>query len=146
MKRCRDTLNYPTGISKVTPMQCSFTKPNKQRCGAKCVTDSEFCFFHDPDTREEHHEATVRGGKERLKPGATLPPDTPDLPLRTSEDVRRALEETYNGVRCGRLAVNVGNCLAVIAQALIKAVESSDVERRLAAVEERQAHQLRQSA
>lgn len=125
-------------------MQCSFIKGDKARCRAKCVTGAQFCFFHDPGTREAHHDATVKGGKERSLPAATLPPDAPDIPLRTTDDVRRALEEAYNGVRTGRFAVNVGNCLAVISQALIKAIESSDLERRLATLEAN--HGLRRTA
>jgi hypothetical protein len=69
---------------------------------------------------------------------ATLPPDTPDLPLRTVADVVAALALTMNQVRTGRLGVNVGNCLGVLAGVLLKAIEGSDFEERLAAVEARQ--------
>jgi hypothetical protein len=66
-----------------------------------------------------------------------LPSDTPDLPLRTVADVIAALGETMNQVRTGRIDARVGNCLGVLAGVLLKAIEGGDLERRIAALEER---------
>ncbi len=41
-------------------------------------------------------------------------------------------------VQTGQLAVQDGNCLGVLAGVLLKAIEGSDIERRLAALEARQ--------
>jgi hypothetical protein len=68
---------------------------------------------------------------------ATLPPDTPDLPLKTVGDVIAVLAVTMNQVRTGRLGVNVGNCLGVLAGVLLRAIEGGDFEQRLAALEAR---------
>jgi hypothetical protein len=66
-----------------------------------------------------------------------LPPDAPDLPLNSVCDVVRLLGETINQVRTGRLGVNVGNCVGVLAGVLLKAIEGGDLEQRLAALEAR---------
>jgi hypothetical protein len=84
----------------------------------------------------------VAGGRERSRPAATLPPDTPDLPLKSVADVMVALGLTINQVRTGRLAVNIGNCLGVLAGVLLKAIEGGDLEQRIAALEAKDARRF----
>jgi hypothetical protein len=118
--------------------RCVHVKPDGSGCRALPRTGRPFCTFHDPEVAGERAEGRRRGGVNRSEKAATLPPDAPPLPLTTVGDVTSALAEAYNSVRTGRLAVNVGNCLAVIGQALLKAMEKSDLEARLAALEQRQ--------
>jgi hypothetical protein len=66
---------------------------------------------------------------------ATLPSETPDLPLKTVVDVADALAATINQVRRGEIGVSVGNCIGVLATALLKALDGGDIEKRLAALE-----------
>lgn len=117
-------------------MKCEFIKPDEKRCGSHAMRGSTFCFFHDPATREARKAASAKGGSVCPKPLTTLPPDTPDAPLVTGYDVRAFVAETLNHVRAGRLAHAVGNCLFVGAGVLLKAIESSELDRRLAALEE----------
>jgi len=49
-----------------------------------------------------------------------------------------ALGQTINQVRTGRLAVNVGNCIGVLAGVLLRAIEGGDLEQRIAALESKQ--------
>jgi hypothetical protein len=58
--------------------------------------------------------------------------------LKTVADVVAALGQTINQVRAGRLAVNVGNCIGVLAGVLLKAIEGSELERRIASLEANQ--------
>jgi hypothetical protein len=123
-------------------MQCSFIKPDKQQCGAKCLHGGKFCFFHDPKTRKAHKQAAIKGANTRNKdavtpPPATLPPETPSAPLANGHDVRAFVAETLNQVRTGKLAVAVGNCLFVGAGVLLKAIEGSVVEDRITALEQK---------
>jgi hypothetical protein len=67
-----------------------------------------------------------------------LPPDTTDLPLTNPSEVVAALAQTFNQVRRGQLGVSVGNCLAIIATAILKAQEGDGVLPRLEALETRQ--------
>ena len=117
------------------PRQCTHRKPDGRRCRAHALRGSRACFFHDPATRDEHRAATVAGGRERSRPAATLPPDTPDLALRSVADVVAALGEAYNAVRAGRLDAKVGNCLGVLAGVLLRAIEGGDLEQRIASLE-----------
>ena len=73
----------------------------------------------------------------RSQPAATLAPSTPDLPRGSVGDVAAALAETINQVRTGRLAVNVANAVGVLAGVLIRALETAELEHRIAALEAR---------
>ena len=123
---------------------------SKKRDGSPCPNrprpGKPTCFVHDPELAERRAEGRRRGGVNRSKPSATLPPETPDLPLKTVADVAAALAVTMNQVRTGRLAVNVGNCLGVLAGVLLKALEGGDVEQRLAALEANQSPHRRRAA
>jgi hypothetical protein len=123
--------------------QCEHRRPDGTRCRAPAVRGSDRCFAHDPATAERTAAGRRQGGETRNRPAATLPPDTPPLRLETVADVTSALGEAYNLVRTGRLAVNVGNCLAVIGQGLLKAMERADLEARIAALEANQARTRR---
>lgn len=116
-------------------MQCQHKKRDCTRCRANALPGKTRCLFHDPDRAGQRAAGRRRGGISRSRPAATLPADTPDLQLKSVADVVVALGLTINQVRSGRLAVNVGNCLGVLAGVLLKAIEGSDLEQRLAALE-----------
>src|SRR5690349_7438754 len=114
---------------------CCHRKRDGGRCQAMPRAGRKHCTFHDPELAEARAEGRRQGGVNRSKPAATLPADSPDLPLRTVADVVAALAATINQVRTGRLGVGVGNCLGVLAGVLLKAIEGSDLEQRIAALE-----------
>jgi hypothetical protein len=90
---------------------------------------------HDPDLAERRAEGRKRGGIVRSQRDAVLPPDTPDLALKTVADVITLLGQTINQTRTGKLAVNVANAIGVLTGVLLRALEGGDVETRLAALE-----------
>jgi hypothetical protein len=53
------------------PKRCLATKAGGDPCNAIGVLESGYCFHHDPDRREEAHQARVRGGEATRKPKAT---------------------------------------------------------------------------
>jgi hypothetical protein len=114
---------------------CRGKKKNGDPCPNAARPGRDYCFSHDPALSRRRAEGQRRGGVSRSKREPTLPADTPDAPLRTVADVIAAVEATYNAVRTGRLGARVGNCLAVLCQVQLKAIEGGDLERRLAALE-----------
>lgn len=116
---------------------CKHEKPDGTRCGSPAVTGKRFCVVHDPASRRKMADARRRGGENRKPPPATLPEDTPPLRLRTIDDVVGLLEEAANSARVGRMSVNVANCLGQLGQVLLKALEKSDLEQRIEALEAR---------
>jgi hypothetical protein len=115
--------------------RCRHKKQDGTPCPNPARAGKAACWVHDPELASARAEGRRRGGVNRSKPAATLAEDTADLPLRTVADVAAALAVTRNQVRTGKVAVQVGNCLGVLAGVLLKALEGGDLERRIAALE-----------
>jgi hypothetical protein len=124
-------------------MQCKYTKLNGEPCQALALPGKSCCTFHDPAIKQKRADGRKRGGANRSRPAATLSSDTPDLPLTNPTEVVAALAQTFNQVRRGELGVSVGNCLAIIATAILKAQEGDGVLPRLEALEARQKRESR---
>jgi hypothetical protein len=63
----------------------------------------------------------------------------PDVKIATAEDAAALLVETMNQLRRGEIDVQVGNALLRMIQTASKVVVQVDLERRLAAIEGREA-------
>lgn len=117
--------------------RCCYVKPDGKQYAATALPKERHCVFHSRATAAKTAAGRKAGGEKRagsLRP-ATLPEGTPPLRLESVADVTAALAETFNHVRVGRLAVPVGNALAVIAQGLLKSLEKAEWERRFEALE-----------
>src|SRR4051794_25001311 len=112
---------------------CTHRKPDGTPCRAPAVHGSDRCCFHDPALAGRTAEGRKKGGAIRggTIRAATLPPDSPDLPLKSVADVTAALAEADNAVRTGRMDARAGNCLGVLAGALLRAIEGGELERRV---------------
>ena len=112
-------------------MQCKFTKSNKKQCNANAMKSNEFCFTHNPNTKEAKKEAVVRGGKSPKKNYNPLPP----VEIEDSGGVAKLLAKTMNEVRAGEIDLRVANCLGYLSGHLLKALEASDLEKRVEEIE-----------
>ncbi len=65
----------------------------------------------------------------------TLDADTPDVKIENCHDTVPLLSDTINQVRKGQIDPRVANTLGYLASVLIKAVEQSDIEKRIEAIE-----------
>jgi hypothetical protein len=63
---------------------------------------------------------------------AVLPADTPDNPLRNTQDVSTLLAESINQVRRGQLGPRVANSAGHLASILLGALQQGPLEERLA--------------
>ena len=122
------------------PTQCSAVK-NDRRCQGYCTKNSPFCFFHKSkstppdDTADQTAFAAQETEASQPKPTSTLPPDTPDVRLLSSYDVRDFIAQTLNQIRTGRMSTTVGNCLFIGTGVLLRAIEGSELEQRIEALE-----------
>ena len=101
------------------------------------MSNSKYCFSHNPTTREQHEAATRKGGL--VSPRAT---DTTALPaknLSTIHDVAEMLADTINRVRTvnkdGSMAIATANAIGHLSGKLIEARKVADLESRLAKLE-----------
>jgi hypothetical protein len=113
---------------------CENAKSNGQRCQAIAMHGSRYCFFHDPAAQTARKAAQRRGGQ--ASGPVVLPADATDLPLHSGKDVAVFLAETINQVRKGRLSPKIGSSVGYLAGLLMKALETTDLEARLARVEQ----------
>jgi hypothetical protein len=113
---------------------CEKLKSNGQRCRAMAVTGSQHCFFHDPSAAEARKAAQREGGQANGP--AVLPADAADVPLHSGKDVVAFLAETINQVRKGRVAPKVASTVGYLTGLLMKALETTEIEERLARVEQ----------
>ena len=95
------------------------------------MTDSDYCFTHDPNKKEERALAVSKGGMTPKKNYNPLPP----MEISKPQDVILLLGDTINKVRSGKLDVRVANCLGVLSGHLIKAMEVSELESRVETIE-----------
>ena len=82
-----------------------------------------------------------RCGKRRSNSGGqanravVLPADAADFPLRSGKDVAVLLADTINQVRKGLVQPKIASIVGYLSGPLMKALETSDTEERLAKVE-----------
>lgn len=140
-KQRKDCLRRPTDRGnhrEIIPQviqddpQCAFLKTDGTRCQARRQTESVFCFTHDPDKREQRVEAWKRGGETTA---SMYKPSLPSLRIEQAQDVVRLVTKTINEVRSGKAHPQVANTIFYGANALIKALELTELQERLENVE-----------
>ena len=112
-------------------MQCKFIKQNNEQCEANSMKDSEFCFTHNPKTKEAKRQATIKGGSSPKKNYNPLAP----MVISDSNSVVKLLTTTINEVRQGEIDLRVANCIGYLAGHLIKALEASEIVSRIETIE-----------
>ncbi len=116
-----------------TSKQCQATKQNGGGCEATALSDSDFCFFHDPSIAAERKAAQSLGGKgNRMK---TLDPNTPGVKIQNSENIIALLAETIDQVRRGIIDHRVANAVGYLANIAMRAVEQNELEARMRKLE-----------
>jgi hypothetical protein len=123
-------------LSIATPDRlCQQILPDGRRCRARRISSSSYCFFHDPESKGKRMAAQRAGGMKNKNRMARLPELTPDAPLAEAKDVSRLLAQTINQVRRGELDPKVANAVGYLAGILLKSIQESEIETRVAALE-----------
>ena len=118
--------------------QCSFTRPNGERCRGRARNGDTMCPFHtsDPATADRQREGRRRGGRTSRRQPAVLSPGEPDIPLASAADVRRLLARCINLTLRGQLDTKVANSAGHLAGLLVKSLEVDELAARVEALEE----------
>lgn len=110
-------------------MKCKYLKENNEQCQANSMVNSDYCYLHNPNiTKEEKQLVQSQGGKAN---NIKIDEELPEIEIKSTNDVVKLLEDTVNRVRKGQIDIRIANTLAYIAGHLIKALEISDVGKRL---------------
>lgn len=108
--------------------KCQYTKSEGEQCKAWAMTDSDFCFTHNPDMQEERSLANQRGGQVG-KTTTTEP--LPPIELSQPSDVVVLLQDTIRGVRAGDIDLKVANSVGYLSGQLLKAHEVAQLQARI---------------
>lgn len=114
-------------------MTCQFIKENGETCKARTISGSGFCFFHNPESKQNHLVAVRTGGLNSKKNDVIMPKRA----IRKSQDVISVIEETLNLLRAGEIHPNYSNSIFIGCNTLLKALEQTDIYNRLKDLEQR---------
>lgn len=111
--------------------RCTATTKSGEPCKSRPLRGATLCAFHsDPAAAVELGRKGGRKGARKSLPSAELPAD-----VTSAADVRQVLAHTLLQVLAGKVDTAIANSAAILSGHLLKALEVSDVERRLAALE-----------
>jgi len=120
-------------------MQCKYKKRDGKGCGAPALTDEAYCAMHFEPGR-----AAVLGRRGGRRRAVFSPGDLRDFAApKTAADLRDLLAESIIEIRAGKLDPRVANALGYLGASYLRALEVSDVESRLDALEGTQRAQER---
>lgn len=118
-------------------MQCKQPKSDGSKCKAKAMQNSDYCFTHNPATREAHKQATSRGGSV-TKPQAELVDIGIDL--KDPNNTLVLLADTISRVRRvqadGSMDIKTANCIGFLTSKMLEAQRQISMEQRLTKLEE----------
>ena len=98
------------------------------------MRNSQFCFHHNPDISDQEKKAAqTKGGKANK---ATVERPVPAKSIKTTQDVTVLLAGLINDIRAGEIDIRIANCIGYLSGHLLKAMEVSELNKRLEAVEE----------
>jgi len=108
--------------------KCKHTLDDGTPCGAWALKEKEFCFSHDPDSRERKLEAVRKGGLAR-----EIVIETPleRVSVSTPKDIVTLLARTIHEVRDGTLDPRIANTIGYLTGHLIRAFEVAELDGKM---------------
>ena len=118
--------------------RCSYISGTGAGCRAYAVKNSTFCFYHDPSPEGiSKRERGLRGKSKRFNAQQDGLPNWEPRTLDTLEAVRDALSELFNAGAKGDITAARLSALSAISNSISKAIEGSDLEERIKALEDK---------
>ncbi len=112
---------------------CTFIKKNGERCQARKLVDSEFCYFHSPQVVVERAEARRRGGLHRYGGKG----ETGSYTIKSGLDVLTILEDVINDTCALEQTTGRAKTIGYLCQVILRGFEVTEMENRLTALEEK---------
>ena len=115
-------------------MKCIYSKDNGVQCNANAMTDSDYCYLHNPAISDETKRLNqIKGGENR---SLTVTNPLQEIDVASGHDIFTLLNKTIKEVRAGEIDAKVANTIGYLAGVMIKAYEASVLEKRLLDLEE----------
>jgi len=125
----------------MSPKPCTATNRDGSPCNGYAVTDSDYCFHHDPARAAQRLLARSKGGRARhgrhIGPvGQTGPVRLAEpVALNTMTDVAALLQDAINTTLQLENSIHRARTVGYLAGLLMKALDFSTLEERLTQVE-----------
>ena len=123
--------------------KCKAITNSGKPCQANAQTGKSYCFLHDPEKVEAVKAARSKGGAslkvidpKRFKPWRGMGGDVTVLRSPSPQDIVNLLADTIDEVKTGQIDPRVANAVGYLAGSILKAVELTTFDERLAALEE----------
>jgi hypothetical protein len=113
------------------PTTCTFVKQSGDRCQARRLNGSTFCYFHSPGTVADRAAARRRGGRNRH--AGTGAPGT--YTIHAPRDVLAVLQDALNDVQGLENTHGRARTIGYLSQVILHGFEVSEIEVRLRALE-----------
>jgi hypothetical protein len=114
--------------------QCAAITRGGSRCASAVLAGSRYCWTHDPAAADRRREASKKGGKAR----ANAERARKQIPAAMdAETLAGWLSLLFTNVVAGRIEPRVGTAAASIARTLHEVKHATELEERIAALEER---------
>jgi hypothetical protein len=119
--------------------RCKFVKKSGEICNAIQMKNSDFCYFHSPETEEERKQNIRNGGKKKVivvseNVNSKLLNNLP-FKLRNAKQVSRFYELLINETLAGNLDLRYSTGISYILSGLLKSLELSEMEERIINIE-----------
>jgi len=103
---------------------CKQILENGERCRAYALKGKDYCFSHDPESKEEKAIAVRNGGLVRPIQVETA---LETVEVRSPKDVVTVLSKTINEVREGKLQPQIANTIGFLSGHLLRAFEQAEL-------------------
>ena len=114
-------------------MKCIFIKDANIQCKANAQLNSDYCFTHDPNKKDERALAVMKGG---LAPKKTRLNFEEEISLNDATDAKNLLSKIISGVWTGQIpATPIANTLGFLIRCFLDAYDKADVELRITELE-----------
>lgn len=112
---------------------CIFIKANGERCQARKLRSSPYCWFHAKEVVVERADARRRGGLARYGDKG----ETGSYIIKSPQDILGILEDAINDTLALGNTTSRAKAIGYLCQIIIKGFEVTEIENRLRALEER---------
>ena len=117
-------------------MQCQKKKRDGAQCRARARSGHKYCALH-----AEPGKAAELGSKGGRRRAVYSPDDLQEFaPPRSAADLRDLLAQSIVEIRAGKLDPKLANSISYLGTGFLRALEVSDLEARLLALENRTRH------
>ena len=120
-----------------TAKKCKATRKDGKPCEGWAGANSEYCFAHDPALAAERKAARSKGGHARHGRRITTQGSNEPAGIATVADVVDLLGRAINDTLALENSIARGRCLGYLAGVVVKALEASELEMRVTALEEK---------